>query len=130
MYLLDTNTVIYFFKGQGRVPERLLAIAPGETTVSSITVYEIETGIAKSRQPERLRSNLDQFLSMVVVLPFQTHEAKRAARIRADLEESGMPIGPYDILIAATAVANARILVTRNVREFSRVQGLMVENWY
>ncbi len=130
MYLLDTNTLLYFFKGQGRVPSRLLATAPGETAVSSVTVYEIETGIARSRQPERLRRNLDQFLDMVMVFPFETHAARRAAGIRADLEEAGTAIGPYDILIAATALANARTLVTRNVREFSRIQGLMVENWY
>ncbi|MFP4429569.1 MAG: type II toxin-antitoxin system VapC family toxin [Desulfovermiculus sp.] len=130
MYLLDTNTLICFFKGQGKVPERLLAIPPGEIAVPSVTVFEIETGIAKSRQPERLRQDLDDLLTMVTVLPFGMPEARSAAKIRAGLESAGLPIGPYDTLIAATALANALVLVTRNVREFSRIDGLKVENWF
>lgn len=130
MYLLDTNTLIYFFKGQGKVPERLLAVPPGEIAVPSVTVFEIETGIARSRQPERLRQDLDDLLTMVAVLPFGRPEARSAATIRAGLESAGIPIGPYDTLIAATALANALVLVTRNVREFSRIDGLKVENWF
>jgi len=130
MYLLDTNTLIYFFKGLGKVPERLLAVPPGEIAVPSVTVFEIETGIAKSRQPERLRQDLDDLLTMVTVLPFGMPEAISAAKIRAGLESAGIPIGPYDTLIAATALANALVLVTRNVREFSRIDGLNVENWF
>ena len=130
MYLLDTNTLIYFFKGQGKVSERLLALPPGEIAVPSITVFEIETGIAKSRQPERLRQDLDDLLTMVSVLPFGMPEARSAGKIRAGLESAGTPIGPYDILIAATALANAQVLVTRNISEFSRIDGLEVENWF
>ena len=130
MYLLDTNTLIYFFKGQGKVPERLLAVPPGEIAVPSVIVFEIETGIAKSRESERLRQDLDDFLTMVTVLPFGMPEARSAARIRAGVESVGIRIGPYDTLIAATALANALVLVTRNVREFSRIDGLQVENWF
>jgi len=130
MYLLDTNTLIYFFKGQGQVHQRLLAVAPGDISVPSISVFEIETGIAKSNHPERLRHDLDDFLAMITVFPFGMPEAQSAARIRAKLEAAGKPIGPYDILVAATARANALTLVTRNVREFSRIEGLQVDNWY
>lgn len=130
MYLLDTNTLIYFFKGLGRIPERMLAAAPGEIVLPSITVYEIETGITKSKQPEMLRKDLDDLLSMINVLPFGMPEARSAARIRAYLETAGTPIGPYDILIAAIAMVNDLILVTRNVREFSKIERLRVENWY
>lgn len=130
MYLLDTNTLIYFFKGLGRIPERMLAAAPGEIVLPSITVYEIETGITKSKQPEMLRKDLDDLLSMINVLPFGMPEARLAARIRAYLETAGTPIGPYDILIAAIAMVNDLILVTRNVREFSKIERLRVENWY
>lgn len=130
MYLLDTNTLIYFFKGQGQVHQRLLAVAPGDIAVPSISVFEIETGIVKSRQPDRLQRDLDDFLAMVSVLPFGLPEAQSAARIRARLEAAGKPLGPYDILIASTALANALTLVTRNVREFSRIDGLEVESWY
>jgi len=95
MYLLDTNTLIYFFKGLGKVPERLLAVPPGEIAVPSVTVFEIETGIAKSRRSERLRQDLDDLLTMVTVLPFGMLEARSAAKIRAGLESAGIPIGPY-----------------------------------
>lgn len=88
MYLLDTNTLIYFFKGMGRVSDRLLSVPPGEIFIPSLTVYEIETGIAKSKHPERLQRNLESFLVMVSVLPFGFHEAKSAARIRAHLSDS------------------------------------------
>mgnify|MGYP000706955620 CR=1 FL=1 len=130
MYLLDTNTLIYFFKGQGRVSKRMLATAPKEIAVPSVTVFEIETGIAKSKQQERRRKDLDDFLAMVTVLPFGLPESKTAASVRANLEVAGIPIGPYDILIAAIALTNALTLVSRNVREFERIQGLNVENWY
>lgn len=130
MYLLDTNTLIYFFKGQGRVAERLLAVAPGEIFLPSIGVFEIETGIAKSHSPDAFRRDLDDFLSLVMVLPFGLAEARAAALIRSRLEIDGIPIGPYDVLIAATATANRLRLVSRNVREFEWVDGLTVENWF
>ena len=63
MYLLDTNTLIYFFKGQGRVADNVLSVAPGETFLPCIAVYEIETGLAKSRHPARLRQDLEDFLA-------------------------------------------------------------------
>ena len=69
-------------------------------------------------------------MSTIRLLPFGAKEARSAARIRTDLEAVGKPIGPYDVLIAGTALANGAILITRNVREFRRVSGLAVENWY
>ena len=130
MYLLDTNTLIYFFKGQGRVAQNVLSVAPGETFLPYIAVYEIQTGIAKSKHPEKLRQDLENFLAMVSVLPFGLAESRSAARIRAHLETAGTPIGPYDVLIAATALANGLTLVSRNLREFNRIEGLRVVDWF
>lgn len=130
MYLLDTNTVAYFFKGQGQVARRLLAVPPSEIAVSAIVAYELMVGVAKSPEAHRRRAQLDRFLSVVTLLPLGAREAQAAAGVRADLEARGLPIGPYDILIAATALAHDSILVTRNVREFGRVEGLKVEDWY
>lgn len=130
MYVLDTNTLVYFFRGQGRVAERLLATAPTDVAVPSVVVYELETGIAKSIDPTRRRGQLDQLLQVVAVLPFGAEEAKCAAALRARLEAEGTPIGPMDTLIAGTAVAHRGVLVTRNVREFGRVPGLGVEDWF
>jgi tRNA(fMet)-specific endonuclease VapC len=130
MFLLDTNTLIYFFKGQGRVAERLFAIAPGEVAISSVSLYEIEVGIAKSAQPARRRRQFDTFLEAVSVFPFDRTAAQAAATLRVDLERRGLPIGPLDNLIAGVALAHRATLVTRNTREFSRLPGLALMDWY
>jgi tRNA(fMet)-specific endonuclease VapC len=130
MIVLDTNTLIYFFKRQGRVAERLLAQPPREIGVPTIVIYELEVGIAKSTSPEKRRRQLTELLAAVTVLPFGAAEAQQAARIRAELERAGEPIGPYDILIAATALAHGGRLATRNVKEFGRVPDLLLEDWY
>ena len=130
MFVLDTNTLIYFFKGMGRVAERLLAHSPQGIGIPAVVLYELEVGLAKSVQPEKRQQQLAQMQAVVAILPFGTAEAQAAAQIRAALERAGEPIGPYDVLIAATALANGGILVTHNVREFGRVPGLQIEDWY
>jgi tRNA(fMet)-specific endonuclease VapC len=130
MLALDTNTLIYFFKGMGRVGERMLATAPSEVAIPAIVAYEIETGIAKSASPDKRRAQFEQLLEMVDVLPFDYTAASHSASVRAALESAGEPIGPVDILIAGTALAHNATLVTRNVREFRRVPGLSVVDWF
>ena len=130
MYLLDTNTLVYFFRGEGEVARRLLAVPPTAILVPSLEVYELETGLAKARETTRRRRQLEAFLSSVEVVPFGEEEARAAAKIRARLEGEGTPIGPLDTLIAGAALAHRAVLVTRNIREFARVAGLRVENWY
>lgn len=130
MYVLDTNTLIYYFKGMGRIAERLLAKPPAEVSVPAIVVYELEVGIAKSATPHRRREQLEAFLDPIAILPFEREDAQIAANIRAALEREGMPIGPLDVLIAGTALRQRGILVTRNLAEFGRVPGLAVESWY
>lgn len=130
MYLLDTNTVIYFFKGQGRVAERLLAVPPAEVALPSIVVYELSVGALRSGNPERRRKDLQELIAVSAVLPFGPQEAAAAAQIRHDLERAGVTIGPYDILIAGAALSRGATLVSHNTGEFSRVQGLSLEDWY
>lgn len=130
MYLLDTNTVIYFFKRQGRVAERLLAVPPAEVALPSIVVYELSVGVLKSGNPERRRKDLQELLAATAILPFGPQEAAVAAQIRHDLERAGMTIGPYDLLIAGAALSRGATLVSHNTNEFSRVQGLSLEDWY
>lgn len=130
MYALDTNTLIYFFKGIGRVAEHLLAQPPSEIGIPTVVVHEIETGIAKSKHPESRRAQFDQLLEAVEVLPFDRAAARTAAGIRARLERRGTPIGPLDTLIAATALTRGAILVTHNTGEFSRVLKLNLADWY
>lgn len=130
MYVLDTNTLIYFFKGMGKVAERLLDTPPKEIGIPSIVVYEMEVGIAKSTSPDKRTKQLADLLSFVDILPFGLQEAKSASQIRATLEKQAQPIGPYDILIAATALANQAVLVTHNTKEFERVGHLQCEDWF
>ena len=130
MYALDTNTLIYFFKGMGEVGRRLLEASPSDVAVPAIVLHELETGIAKSFDPARRRAQLDAMLTVVKILPFGREEARVSAAIRAELEALGTPIGPLDTLIAGTAARHDAVLVTRNVREFGRVRGLRVEDWY
>lgn len=129
MYALDTNTLIYFFKGQGQVADQLLAVAPKDIGVPLIVVYEIEVGIQKTADPSRRKKQLEEFLNTCRVLPFDRKEISAAARIRSQLEKRGEPIGPLDTLIAGTALANDLTLVTHNIREFKRIEGLKVVDW-
>lgn len=130
MYALDTNTLIYFFKGMGHVAEKLLATAPRDIAIPAVVLFELEVGIAKSRAPRKRREQLDSLVNLIHVLPFGKDEASAAARIRAQLEKRGLPIGPLDNLIAGTALANRATLVTRNIKEFARIKGLEIQNWY
>ncbi len=130
MYVIDTNTLIYFFKGMGNVPNKFLAIPPKDIAIPSIVLYELEYGIAKSSSPTKRQNQLKELCSLVNILPFGEEEARSSASIRAKLEKKGTPIGPYDILIAGTALHHQGILVTNNIKEFSRVPKLMSENWY
>jgi len=129
-YLLDTNTLIYFFKGEGEVSQHLLAVPPGEIGIPAIVLYEIEVGIAKSTSPQKRKAQLEEFLSLVNIIPFGGPEARIAASLRARLESKGRPIGPYDVLIAASALANNCTLVTHNKSEFERIDRLRIEDWY
>ena len=130
MYVLDTNTLIYFFKGMGNVATRLLATSPAEIAIPSVVLFELEFGLAKSTSPRKRRAQLNEICALVELLPFGDKEAKIAAQVRAQLEKKGTPIGTCDLLIAATALARSGILVTNNSREFSRVPNLQVDNWF
>ena len=130
MYLLDTNTLIYFFKGKGRVAEQLLALPPHAMAIPAITLFELATGLRKSAASEKRRHQLRAFTELVAVLPFAAREAEAAATVRAALEQQGLPIGPYDVLIAGTALAHNATLVTHNQTEFARVEGLKMVVWF
>ena len=129
-YLLDTNTLVYFFKGFGKVADRLLATSPSEIGIPTMVLYELEAGVAKSKSPQKRKTQLREFTSLINIIPFGIAEAKWAATIQVKLEKEGTPIGPYDVLIAASALANNWILVTHNKEEFERVASLKIEDWF
>ena len=130
MYLLDTNILIYFFKGIGNVPSSLLSRSPKDISIAAITLFELEVGIAKSNNPDQRKKQLEALISRIKVIPFAAKEARAAAMIRADLESKGTPIGPFDTLIAGTAMSKNATLVTHNTKEFKRVNELIIEDWY
>jgi len=130
VYVLDTNTLIYFFRGLGDVAKNLLSVSPNAVSIPAIVIFELQYGIARSTSPRKRAAQLEEMTSVVRVLPFSTVEAKASALLRAQLAKKGTPIGPYDVLIAGTALAHEAILVTNNAKEFKRVPKLKIENWF
>ena len=130
MYLLDTNIVSHWMRGHPEVLRRVRSHAPSELSLSSITLAEILYGIEKSpsRKGER-RDRIASILSQLQLHPFDETAARRYARVRARLEESGQPISERDTQIASVALSRRLTVVTNNVREFGRVAGLTVEDW-
>ena len=129
-YLLDTNTLIYYFKGLGNVKERLLVCQPSEIVLSSVVSYELQVGILKSTSPQKRIAQLAILKNQVSWVDFDEKSAEATAQIRVELERMGKPIGSYDVQIAGMAVANDLILVTHNTGEFGRVSGLKLEDWF
>lgn len=130
MFVLDTNTVIDYFKGRGKVAERLLAVPPREIALPAIVAYEVWVGVLGSQNAKRRQTQYEQFLSVIEVIPFDSAISRRAAELRRVLERRGASIGPLDMLIAGTALACGATLVTRNVKELGRIAGLEVVNWH
>jgi tRNA(fMet)-specific endonuclease VapC len=130
VYALDTNTLIYFFKGQGNVAKNLFRHPPKRIFIPAIVAYEICVGIEKSTQPKKRRQQWEEILALCKLCPFTYKEGQRAAQIRHYLEKKGKSIGPLDTLIAGTCLANGLTLVTHNTKEFKRVKGLNLEDWY
>lgn len=129
-YLLDTNVCIRYLNGRSEeVRRRTEALLPGKIALCSVVRAELLYGALKSAQPERNLERLAYFFKGFACLPFDEAASDASARVRLQLEKGGRPIGPYDLLIAATAIANHLILVTNNTREFSRVDGLTLEDW-
>jgi tRNA(fMet)-specific endonuclease VapC len=129
-YLLDTNICIYLIKQKPpKVLERFSNLALSDIGISSITVAELEYGVYKSQQQEKNRSALMQFLIPLEIVEFDQAAATVYGEIRSDLESRGLVIGAMDMLIAAHALSLSVTLVSNNVREFSRIDNLSLENW-
>jgi tRNA(fMet)-specific endonuclease VapC len=128
-FALDTNTLSYFMRGEGRVANRLLGTSPQHVGIPAIVAFEIRYGLRKTARLAQLAS-FETMLQACMALDFDAQAAEHAADIRLALESAGTPIGPHDLLIAATARRHRRTLVTRNTRELSRVPGLALEDWY
>ena len=130
MLLLDTNICIFLMKNKyPAVTQKLLNSNPGDIAVSSVTLFELEYGAARSQWPEKNRNNVRLFLAPFTIIPFDSNDAIAAGEIRQLLEKAGTPIGPYDIQIAAQGLARGYTVVTHNTGEFSRIPNLHVTDW-
>jgi tRNA(fMet)-specific endonuclease VapC len=129
VYALDTNTLSCFLRGEGRVGQRLAGTPPRHVALPSVVVYEIRYGLKRvGRRP--LEQAFEHMLRVATVLDFDAEAAEHAADIRQSLDQAGTPIGHHDLLIAATVRRHPCTLVTHNTREFARVPGLLLEDWY
>jgi tRNA(fMet)-specific endonuclease VapC len=127
--MLDTNTCIFAMKKNAAVVSRFVAEQPFGVAISAVTEAELWFGVENSANPARNARTLHAFLAAVETLPFDTLAAVEYGRVRFKLKQAGTPIGDRDTLIAAHAKAEGLTVVTNNVREYGRVEGLPVEDW-
>ena len=128
-YLLDTDTVSYALRGAGQVDAAIRARRPSELAVSAITVAELRYGASK-RDSKKLHGLIDNFLSAVAEIPFDSRAAACYGDVAVGLEAKGETIGMADTLIAGHALAFGLVLVTHNLRHFERVAGLELADWF
>ena len=129
-YYLDTNIVIYAIKGKyPNIVKRFLKVPYQSIVLPSIVIAELEFGAKKSANYKKVTKKYEEFINLFDEVTFNNKAAKFYADIRYDLEKKGAIIGPNDLIIAATVLANDGILVTHNVKEFNRVKDLKIEDW-
>ena len=130
MYLLDSNICIYIInQSPKQVVKHIKKLKVHQIKLSSISLAELEYGVSKSRNREKNRNALINFASAFDIVEFNDNDAEIYGLIRAELEQKGQVIGPYDMQIAAQALTRDLILVTNNTAEFTRIPKLKLENW-
>lgn len=128
--MLDTNICIGIIKRKPpQVLQRFTAYKVGDIGISSVTLAELEFGVAKSQHPEKNQAALDEFILPLEIANFDREAARAYGQVRAALEKKGTPIGPLDMMIGAHALVLGPALATNNVRQFSRIKGLTVVHW-
>lgn len=129
-YLLDTTVISDFTRGEPAVLSRLKMAGKREVSISTVTAMEIEYGLllnpARARKIEPV---IRALLTDMTVFPYAFEDACATAAVRASLAKRGTPIGPFDLMIAGTALRRGLVMVTSNSNEFARVSGLNLEDW-
>lgn len=129
-YFLDTNTCIYFLKGQhANIQKNLQSKRPRDIKIPAIVMAELLFGAEHSQRVKQNRDIVVSFMAPYEIIPFDAAAAEIYARIRSRLASAGNPIGPNDLIVASTVLAHQAVLVTNNQREFKRVRGLKLANW-
>jgi tRNA(fMet)-specific endonuclease VapC len=129
-FLLDTCVLSDFIKGEINTLSHLKNILPTEINISTITIMEIQYGLALNpKLAVKIKPIFSELFTAINIIEFNQDDATQAALLRALLKQQGMPIGSYDILLAGTALNRKLTLVTSNTKEFSRINGLALEDW-
>lgn len=128
-YMLDTDMCIFTITRKPAHIKRLFNTHIGQMCISAVTWGELICGAEKSEQVEKNLATLDGFAARLEVLPFDKQASRQFGQVKAELELQGQKIGSYDTMIAGHARSQGLIVVTNNVREFKRVEGLRVLNW-
>lgn len=128
-YLLDTNIVIYVMKKRPIEVMGIFNENANRMAISSITFSELQYGAEKSARVSENLNAIEEFTSLIDILPYTAKASMHYANIRAGLESLGQTIGVNDLHIAAHARSEGLVLVTNNMGEFTRVPGLLLENW-
>lgn len=129
-YLFDTNVCIQILKGKSlNLKEKLQTIPNEQIVIPSIVRFELFYGAYKSNNSQKTLALVNEFLNSFSTLNFEDTIAEKAGEIRAYLDKSGTPIGPYDLIIAATAIISNLILISNNTKEFKRISELSIEDW-
>ncbi len=130
MYLLDTNILSYWMRGDKRVISRIKQFSPADLSLSTITLAEILYGIEKSpHRKEERRSKIDQIRDLLELYSFDQAAARAYAIVRTQLERKGLPISERDVQIASIAWAKDLTVITHNVHELTRIEKLRVQDW-
>jgi tRNA(fMet)-specific endonuclease VapC len=130
IYLPDTNVLIQFLNpGQSPVKDHFLSVNALDIRLCSVVKAELYYGAMKSNRSTDNLVLLDEFFANFDSLPFDDDAARKYGEVRSALARRGTPIGPNDLMIASTALVHGAVVVTHNTREFSRVEGLKIEDW-
>ncbi|MFO7665274.1 MAG: type II toxin-antitoxin system VapC family toxin [Desulfobacterales bacterium] len=129
MYLLDTDTVIYNFKGHDSLVKNLHAHIHDPIKISAVTLMELYYGAYKSRKVESNLANIKALENALEIIPTGRESAEIFGSYKSRLEKLGTPLDDFDLILASCALANNMVLVTNNTRHFERIEGLKLTNW-
>jgi tRNA(fMet)-specific endonuclease VapC len=128
-YVLDTDTCIYWLKGEERIRKKVEKVGADSLRMTIVTLAELKYGAYYSQKVSENLDNILRFLRKVKVLPLDYDAAERFGKIKAELRRAGQVIQDFDLLIASITLSHAGVLVTNNVEHFKRISGLSYENW-
>ena len=127
-YLLDSNICIHFFRGKHQIMDKLIEVGIENCAISEITLAELVFGAEKSDNPIKNHKLIEQFISNLTVLPI-FDAIPNYGKEKARLQKAGKMISDFDLLIGCTSIENNLIMVTENIKEFERIEKIVIENW-